>query len=286
MKLIGGIAGGRFSLLPPRQAFRSPETQSAFTTIELLTVVVVLVIIMALALPLVNRAMESGKSAKCVSNLRQLGAALMVYQADNQHLIRGDNYAFAYLPETFTWISALTNYCNLNEVRSCPSARNPGGAEFGNSGGNKWGGRSHAWALQPGSWMLPTGDPGYSSYGLNMWVRKGLHDEAAEIYRASFGTTRVDDASRIPMIMDARWEGFWPLSEDAIPPAGSLRNGQKEIPISDANWRMAENVAMLRHGNGINICFLDGSVRPVDVNDLWTFKWNKFYEDRGRVNLR
>ncbi len=260
--------------------------QSAFTVIELLAVIVVLAIVIALAVPMASRAIESSKSAACVSNLRQLGAALMVYQADNQHLIRGDDYAFAYLPETFTWISALNKYCELSVLRSCPSARKPGGAEFTNSGGNKWGGRTQAWALLPGSWMLPPEDPGYSSYGMNMWVRKGFNDEAAERYRASFGSTRVDDASKIPLIMDARWEEFWPLSEDAIPPAGSLRNEQKEIPISDANWRMAENVAMLRHGNGINICFLDGSVRAVDVNDLWTFKWNKFYEDRGRVDLR
>jgi len=256
----------------------------AFTLIELLVVVAVIALLISLLMPVVSRAVDVSRSTRCVSNLRQLGAALMVYQADNQHLIPGDDAAFA-IPENITWIAALKKYCDIDSLRSCPSAPRPGDASFNNSGGNKWGGVNHAWSLGPGSWMLPPNDPGYSSYGLNLWVRKGFNEAAADIYRASLGSTRVDDASKIPLIMDARWESIWPVSEDPIPAAGSLR-GRKEIPISDGNWRLADNLAMLRHGTGVNICFLDGSVRHVDVNDLWTLKWNKFYEDRGRQNLR
>ena len=207
----------------------------------------------------------------------------MTYQADRSYLIPGDDAAF-YIPENITWLAALREYCDLTQLRSCPSAPTPGDGSFGNSGDNKWGGVNHAWALGPSSWMLPANDPGYSSYGLNLWVRKGFNDSAAEIYHGSFGSTRVDDEWNVPLIMDARWESFWPVDEDPTPPAGCLRN-QKEIPISDANWRLVDNVAMLRHGFGVNICFLDGSVRNVDVNDLWTLKWNKLYTVRPRVSL-
>lgn len=247
---------------------------------------VVIILLAALLIPAVSRAIDSGRSAACVSRLRVIGAAFISYQADNQHLIPGDNASFAFA-ENLTWISALRNYCDIDAVRSCPSAPKPGGADLGNGdGSNKWGGRKNAWALGAGSWMLPPGDAGYSSYGMNMWTRRGfMEDATVERERASLGSTRVDDITKIPLIMDARWEGIWPVDTDPIPSAGSLRAGIKEIPISGANWRMVDNLAMLRHANGVNICFLDGSVRLISVNDLWTLKWNKNYTDRGPQDL-
>jgi len=268
---------------PGSVGFRGRD-RAGFTLSELLIVIGIIALLVILAFPAVSRGIESARTAKCINNLRQLGAALMTYQADRNYLIRGDDAAFG-LPENITWLSALREYCDLTSLRSCPSAPTPGDDSFKNGGGDKWGGVNHAWGLSSSSWMRPVDDPGYSSYGLNLWIRKGFNDEAGEIYRGSFGTTRVEDSANIPLIMDARWESFWPVNEDATPPAGSLRN-RKEIPISDGNWRLVDNVAMLRHGFGINICFLDGSVRNIDVNDLWTFKWNKLYNVRPRANLR
>ena len=276
------FAGNNITL--PRHFRLQCKSRTGFTLVELLVVIVIVGILSVLAFVTTGRVVESAKTSKCVNNLRQLGAALMIYHADRSHLIPGDDAAF-YVAQNITWLSALREYCDLTQLRSCPSAPTPGDDSFNNSGGDKWGGVNRAWALGPYSWMRPQNDPGYASYGLNLWVRKGFNQEAAEIYRGSFGSTRVEDAGNVPLIMDARWESFWPVDEDPTPPAGSLRN-RKEIPISDANWRLADNAAMLRHGGGINICFLDGSVRNVDVNDLWTLKWNKLYTVRPRANLR
>jgi len=256
-----------------------------FTLMELLIVVAVVGLLAALIVPSIARAVESGKSAGCVSRLRAIGTAFMAYQAENQNLVPGDDASFG-LPENITWISALRDYCDINSVRSCPAAPKPGGADLDNGGGNKWGSWKNAWGLGAGSWMLPAGDAGYSSYGMNMWARRGFQDSAAvERERASLGSTRVSEASKIPLIMDARWEGIWPVDTDPVPSSGALKDGKKEIPMTGANWRMVDNLAMLRHGSGINICFLDGSVRPVPVNDLWTLKWNKNYEPLGPLNL-
>ena len=55
----------------------------AFTLVELLTVVAILVILVSISVPAVARFIESGKEAATASRLRQVHALQMAYAADN-----------------------------------------------------------------------------------------------------------------------------------------------------------------------------------------------------------
>lgn len=66
-----------------RLARRSGQIRG-FTIVELLVVIGILALLMAILLPVVRRARESGRRAVCMSNLRQVGLAMLLYVDENK----------------------------------------------------------------------------------------------------------------------------------------------------------------------------------------------------------
>jgi len=60
------------------------DRREGFTLIELLVVIAIIAILMAILVPTLNRARELGKRAACLSNLKQLTLAWIMYADDNE----------------------------------------------------------------------------------------------------------------------------------------------------------------------------------------------------------
>ena len=60
----------------------NPKKSAGFTLIELLVVIAIIAILAAILFPVFAQAKRSAQLTVCISNMKQVGAALMMYQGD------------------------------------------------------------------------------------------------------------------------------------------------------------------------------------------------------------
>jgi general secretion pathway protein G len=98
-----------------------------FTLSEMLTVIAIIAVLAALLFPVVGRARKSAGNAKCVSNMRQLGTALISMIGDQAPNLSVHYYDGSKEP---TWASDLVDKGYLSSdtmknVARCPSLATP-----------------------------------------------------------------------------------------------------------------------------------------------------------------
>lgn len=96
-------------------------SRRGFTLIEMLVVVAIISFLAAILFPVFARARENARRASCLSNLKQLGLAMVMYTQDYD-----ETYPYSYRYPSY-WVNTIIPYVKNKQVFRCPSGQEPGG---------------------------------------------------------------------------------------------------------------------------------------------------------------
>jgi prepilin-type N-terminal cleavage/methylation domain-containing protein/prepilin-type processing-associated H-X9-DG protein len=118
--------------LGPDASVRQSVKKSGFTLIELLVVIAIIAILASILFPVFARARENARRSSCLSNVKQMGLAIMQYSQDYDEKYPPVYYGVS--NATYTgWFYLIEPYSKSAQLVNCPSATNA----FVYSGG-KW----------------------------------------------------------------------------------------------------------------------------------------------------
>jgi prepilin-type N-terminal cleavage/methylation domain-containing protein/prepilin-type processing-associated H-X9-DG protein len=212
-----------------------------FTLIELLVVIAIISILAAILFPVFARARENARRANCLSNLKQLGLAIMQYTQDYDEKLPGIRKG-ANTPGTYvTWVTLIQPYAKSIQVYTCPDG-------------------------------VPFYDPYYPSYGFN--YNLGLDATCvslAAIQTPSETLLTADSWAHLAAPNDQLG------SYNIYPPSIPIADGSPNWWLKKQGSGVAYHGTLIQqHFDGANVAYVDGHVKwsklpgPLTNNDiLW-----------------
>ena len=87
---------------------------TAFTLIELLVVMAIIAVLATLGYAAADSVIGKGQATKCLSNMRQIGAAMQMFAGDHDGRLPGTSHGVS-------WTNSLGAYLGTNFLGKCPA---------------------------------------------------------------------------------------------------------------------------------------------------------------------
>jgi prepilin-type N-terminal cleavage/methylation domain-containing protein len=239
--------------------------KKGFTLIELLVVIAIIAVLMGILMPALGRVRKQARAVACQANLKHWGLIFKMYTDDNDGKFYG---AWSTGTQGHVWIGALRRLYQDADINFCPSARRLG------TDNAEAGGVLEAYGVFPET-DTREGYAGLAgSYGINDWVGNPADARVPSGIQGdvSMYWTRPDvkGANNIPLFLDAMWLGGMPQDTDTPPSSEDGTGGSG----------MMQRYCLNRHEGRINAVFVDFTVRPVRLKELWRLKWHQKFDTR------
>jgi prepilin-type N-terminal cleavage/methylation domain-containing protein/prepilin-type processing-associated H-X9-DG protein len=212
--------------------------RSAFTLIELLVVIAIIAILAAILFPVFAQARDKARQTACLSNMKQIGTAVMMYLQDYDEVYLANNRTYDPTGPLNSssiygaWPQHLQPYVKNVEVFSCSEGRVTQRETINGVGGSATGAiRVPFYQLGANEWIVTSGDHAYQPP-----VAQASIGRPAEL--PLIGDSLYILWNGPHRIMNANWTGGWWTAPQAPDPAYSRHAGGSNIAYGDghAKW--------------------------------------------------
>lgn len=223
---------------------------SAFTLIEMVVVIGIIMLLAAILFPVFAQVQEKGRATSCTSNLKQLGVGIQLYNQDFDHRT---------MPNAQTWKlcprNLLTPYLKSRQVWICPSETNTNVFLHSNTAAD--------------ATLIAGDDPPYVSYQLNnQWANKG---EAVFVRPTEFIITSDTNPA----------EGGWTegnstdggLTTDWPHKRASCASSPGPTPVAPCGTQSYLEAEWNRHNGTFNALYIDGHVKTLRASQVTDYNF-------------
>jgi prepilin-type N-terminal cleavage/methylation domain-containing protein len=287
--------------------------KNGFTLIELLVAIAIIALLLAILMPSLAKVKKVSRRVVCMTNLRSLGQVFHSYASENQDKVIeymamdtgkhwfetmidhcGDD-SLLLCPEATKTPEGL--------ARNMRHGSNWFDPDFDFNRNHKYydGAPDRVW-MYSSNFGVNAGIEFTGSYGTNGWVHSESDFNARENFRRvfppdfmdvveeeffyigtkkrpeySWGGRMSDCNSGVPLALDCVVESGFPLARFKADAGEPLTKAEMEDWCFEEVKKHGEMNCFCfdRHDKHINTVFMDGSTRPVKVEELWLLSWTR-----------